>query len=129
MKQKGFEVTQFSQIELIYNRLLNLITEISSLIKDEEYSMASEKVELQEKLVKQFASAQKTVNLTTEEKNKIQTMETTIREKNDTMLADLQKLRAELAGEVKETKSKIKLSSAYEPQPMKRQGDLIDISE
>lgn len=122
-------MTQFSQIELIYNRLLNLINEISSLIKDEEYSAASSKVELQNKLIKQFTSARKTVNVTTEEENKIQTMETTIKEKNDIMLADLQKLRAELAGEVKDTKNKIKLSSAYEPQPMKRQGDLIDISE
>lgn len=121
-------MTQFSQIELIYNRLLNLTTEISSLIKDEEYSAASEKVELQNKLLKQFSSARKTVNLTTEEENKIQTMETTIREKNDVMLADLQKLRTELAGEVKETKGKIKLNSAYE-QTTKRQGDLIDISE
>lgn len=121
-------MTQFSQIELIYNRLLNLITEIESLIKDEEYSAACAKLKLQNKLVKQFASAQKTVNLTTEEENKIQTMETTIREKNDAMLADLQKLRTELAGEVKETKSKIKLNSAYE-QTTQRQGDLIDISE
>ncbi len=121
-------MTQFSQIELIYKRLLNLITEISSLVKDEEYSAASAKVELQNNLVKQFASAVKTVRLTSEDENKIQTMETTIREKNDAMLADLQKLRTELAGEVKETKSKVKLNSAYE-QSVERHGDLIDISE
>lgn len=121
-------MTQFSQIELIYNRLVNLLSEISSLIKDEDYITASSKVELQNKLIIQFASTRKTVNLTADEEIKIQKMETDIKEKNDTMLADLQKLRTELAGEVKETKGKIKLNSAYE-HPIERQGDLIDITE
>lgn len=121
-------MTQFSQIELIYNQLSNLLNEISSLIKDEEYSLASSKIQLKDKLVKQLAAAQKTVNFTAQEKTKMQTMEATIREQNDTMLADLQKLRTELAVEVKETKNKIKLNSAYE-HPAERHGNLIDISE
>lgn len=121
-------MTQFSQIELIYNQLINLLTEVSSLIKDEEYSIASSKIAKKDKLVKQLSIAKKTANLSSEEETKMQQMETTIKEKNDTMLADLQKLRTELAGEVKETKSKIKLNSAYD-QTTKRQGDLIDISE
>lgn len=122
-------MTQFNQIELIYNQLTNLLNEISSLIKDEEYSIASSKIGHKDKLVKQLAAAKNTVNFTAQEEIKMQTMETTIKEKNDTMLADLQKLKTELASEVKENKNKIKLSSAYDQQPMKRQGDLIDISE
>lgn len=121
-------MTQFNQIELIYNQLINLLNEISSLIKDEEYSIASSKIGHKDKLVKQLAAAKNTVDFTAQEELKMQTMETTIKEKNDTMLADLQKLKTELASEVKENKNKIKLNSAYE-QTTKRQGDLIDISE
>lgn len=121
-------MTQFGQIELIYNQITNLLSEISSLIKDEEYSIASSKIAHKDKLIKQLSIAKKTTKLSAQEELKMKTMETTIKGKNDKMLAELQKLRTELAGEVKETKNKIKLNSAYE-HTIERQGDLIDISE
>lgn len=122
-------MTQFSQIELIYNRLLNLINEIESSIKEEEYDAAFGKLNLHDKLIRQLFTAKKTAALNADEISKMQTMETTIKEKNDAILADLKRLRAETASQVDTTKKKVKLSSAYEHQSDERQGDLIDISE
>lgn len=122
-------MTQFSQIELIYNQLLSLVNEITALIENEEYEDAAAKIENKDKLVKQLAAMKKTVNFTDEEKLKMQRIEDTIKEKNDTMLADLKKVREELAKEVNSNKKKIKLNSAYDKQQSNRQGAIIDISE
>lgn len=122
-------MTQFSQIELIYNQYLNLANEIADLIADEEYDATSAKLEHHDKLIKQLALAKITVKLTETEKLTMQAMETTIQEKTETILANLKKLRVELASEVKTTKEKVKLSSAYDAHADGRQGDLIDISE
>jgi len=122
-------MTQFSQIELIYNQILNLATEITVMVENEEYDAASAKLEHKDKLIWQLSIAKKTVNFTVEENLQMQTMETTIKEKNDAMLANLKKLKAEVAGELNDTKKKIKLGSAYEQQTINRQGDMIDISE
>lgn len=122
-------MTQFSQIELIYNQLLNLVNEITALIENEEYDDAAAKIENKDKLVKQLSAMKKTVNFTNEEKLKMQLIEDTIKEKNDTMLVDVKKVREELAKEVNSTKKKIKLNSAYDKQRPNIQGAMIDISE
>jgi len=122
-------MTQFSQIELIYNQILNLANEITALVENEEYDIASAKLEHKDKLVGQLSVAKKTVNLTVEENSQMQTMERMIKEQNDTMLVDLQKLKVEVAGELNTTKKKVKLSSAYDHHVDNRQGDMIDISE
>lgn len=122
-------MTQFSQIELIYNQFLNLSKEIETFTENEEYDFASEKVELKNNLIKQILNAKKTVKLSEEEKIKMHTMESTIKEKNDTMLAKITKLREEVGSEVKTNKQKIKLSSAYDQLASPEQGNMIDISE
>ena len=121
-------MTQFNQIELIYNQFLNLANEIEVMIENEEYDFASAKVEQKNNLIKQLSSAKKTVKFSENETLKMQTMETTIKEKNDTMLANVKQLRAQLEGEVKTTKKKVKLGSAYD-QTVTNQGNMIDISE
>jgi hypothetical protein len=122
-------MTQFNQIELIYNQILNLTNEIAVMIENEEYDIASTKLQHKDKLVGQLSIAKKTVNFTAKENLQMQAIEKTIKEKNDTMLADLQKLKVEVASELNATKTKVKLSSAYDHQADNRQGDMIDISE
>ena len=122
-------MTQFSQIELIYNQFLNLSNEIEAMIEDEDYESASEKVELKNSLIKQLSNAKNTAKLSETQTLKMQTMEKTIKEKNDIMLANITKLKTEIEGEVKTNKQKIKLSSAYDQLPTAEQGNMIDISE
>lgn len=121
-------MTQFSQLELIYNRILNLVNEITVMIENEEYSLASDKLEHKNKLIKQLSNTAKTVNFTKEESLHMQEMESVIREKDKNMLDDLQKLKDETAKKINTTNNKIKLSSAYEP-PADRQGFMIDITD
>lgn len=121
-------MTQFSQIELIYNQFSNLVSEIDILIEKEEYADAADKIEYKDNLIKQLSNAKKTVNFTNEEKLKMQSFENTIREKNNAMLANLNKLRTEIANEMNSTKKKIKLNSAYD-QNISGQGAMIDFSE
>lgn len=122
-------MTQFSQIELIYNQFLNLSSEIEVMIEKEEYESASEKVEQKSNLIKQLSNAKKTAKLSENEALKMQAMETTIKEKNDIMLTNLQKLRTQVESEVKTNNKKIKLNSAYDQLPIAEQGNMIDISE
>lgn len=122
-------MTQFSQIELIYNQFLNLSNEIDAMIENEEYNLAAEKIELKNSLIKQLSNAKKTTQLNEEEKLKMQTIETSIKEKNDAWLNNLTKLKIQLASEVKTNKQKIKLNSAYDQLAPSGQGNMIDISE
>ena len=121
-------MTQFNQIELIYNQFLNLSNEIAVMIEKEEYDAATAKLESKDNLVKQLAMAKKTVKFSNEEKLKMQSIENVIQEKDKNMLEHLKKLRFEVADELKATKKKHKLSSAYE-RPIDKQGAIIDIEE
>lgn len=122
-------MTQFSQVELIYNQFLNQVNEIDELIKNEEYDYAVAKMENKDKLIKQLSAMKKTVDFADEQKVKMQLIESTIKEKNDIMLAELKKTRDKLAQEVDTNKKKIKLNSAYDKQKIDLQGAMIDISE
>ena len=121
-------MTQFNQIELLYNQFLNLVNEITIMIEQEEYDAAAAKFKRKDNLVKQLAMVKKTVKFSEEEKLKMQSIENVIQEKDKNMLEHLTKLRDEVAVELKVTKKKHKLSSAYE-RPIDRQGGIIDIEE
>jgi hypothetical protein len=121
-------MTQFNQIELIYNQFLNVVNEIAVMIEKEEYEAAAAKFERKDNLIKQLSMAKKTIKFTGEEKLKMQSIEDEIRESDKNMLEHLTTLRAKMADELKVTKKKLKLSSAYE-RPANRQGAIVDIEE
>jgi len=121
-------MTQFNQIELIYNQILNLVNEIAVMVEKEEYDAAAAKFEHKDKLVKQLSMTKKTVKFSEEEKLKMQSIENVIKETDENMLENLKKLRVEVANELKITKKRLKLSSAYE-RSTKRKGAIIDIEE
>lgn len=122
-------MTKFSQLELIYNQFVNLSNELNTLIEDEEYDYVIEKLPHKDKLIKKLLNAKKTANLTKEENEKIELIEKSIREKETKTLNNLKKLQDELAIEIKATKSKVKIGSAYAIEPENEHGIMIDISE
>lgn len=122
-------MTQFAQLEMIYTQFVNLINEINIMIDNEEYDFAIQKLPQKDKLLKKLLNTKKTVNLTQEERQKIELIEQTIKEKETRTLNDLKKLQNEIAKEISSTKSKVKIGSAYALQAENDQGAIIDISE
>lgn len=122
-------MTQFSQLELIYNQFLNLLKEIDIFIENEEYEAAVDKLEHKDNLLKKLILTKKTVNFTPEEQQKIQLIEQEIREKEKKALDNLEKLQNDVAIELSSTKAKVKINSAYTIQSEAVESTFIDISE
>lgn len=122
-------MTQFSQIELLFNQYLNLSKEIDNSIQNEEYFEAEEKIESRGKLVKKIYLAQKTAKLDEEQKQKFQSIKQKIEEIQNNQIKSLTQLREQTGIELKKTKGKVKVNIAYDLSPTKIKGSLVDITE
>lgn len=122
-------MTQFGQLELIYNQVINLIGEINSLIEMGDYESANQKIEDKDNLIKKLLLVSKTVNFTVEERQKIDLLNQQIKDDAQNNIISLEKLRDELGEELEKTKKKVKINSAYAGTSQEKQGELIDISE
>lgn len=122
-------MTQLEQLELICNQYFNLADKINTLIEEEEYEEILENVNYKDSLIKKFFIAKKTVKLTAEQKQTYDKIEQQIKENEENTLNYLIKIHEELGKELKITNNKVKISSAYDPTPVKRHGNLIDFSE
>lgn len=122
-------MTQFNDLELIYNQFFNLTEEINDMIDKEDYRSAVLELKHKDNLVKKLLMARKTVVVTDEQKQKLDLMEKRITDNEHKILIALEKLREEVGEAIKITKKKVKVSSAYSSYSHERQGSMIDISE
>lgn len=122
-------MTQFKDFELICNQYFNLISEISSMIQEEQYETVIEKMEYKNKLIKKLFLAKKTVQLTEEEKEKTNLIEQKIRDYEAKTLSSLEELHKKIGEELKNANKQVKINSAYSIQVEDEHGVLINISE
>lgn len=122
-------MTQFEHLELLYNQFLNLIDEINSLIRNEEYESAVEKLEHKNKLINKIVIARKTVNFTDEQMKEASLIERNIEEKERESLIHLKKIQNEVGEEINNIKKKVKINAAYTIKIEEQQGDIVDILE
>lgn len=122
-------MTQFSQIELLFNQYLNLSKEIDKSIQDEDYFEAEEKIESRGKLVKKIYLAQKTAKLDEEQKQKFKSLTQQMEDIQNNQIKSLTQLREQTGIELKNTKGKVKINTAYDLSTTKIKGSLVDITE
>lgn len=122
-------MTEFKDFELICNQYLNLITEISSMIAEEDYEKVLDKIEYKNELIQKLFLAKRTVQFTDGEREKTELMELKIREHEEKTLNSLEILHKEVGNELKKINKKVKINSAYTGQNEENQGVLINISE
>lgn len=122
-------MTEFAQLELIYNQFMNLTAEINTLIEKEDYSAAVGKLEHKNKLIKKISNARKTVNFTDDEREKARLIEKKIKETEQETLIFLKKLQDHLVEEIHNTNKKIKINKAYTVKSDEIHGEFIDISD
>jgi len=122
-------MTQFKDLELLYNQFSNLTDEISSMIELEEFELISNKVNYKERLMTRIANAKKTTKLTEEEQEKTLLMEKTLREKEHANIEALEKMQAAVGLELRKSRNKLKVNHAYETTSREKQGVFIDIEE
>lgn len=122
-------MTEFKDLELIYNQFFNLTDEISKMIKNEDYGSAISKLKDKDKLISKILSARKTVDFTEEQSQKLSEMEKIISENEHEILSSLEKLHDEVGEAIKMTKKKVKINSAYTMPSDKEQGRIVDFSE
>lgn len=122
-------MTQFENLEILYNQFFNLTDEIRQLIEKEEYAAASEKIEYKEQLIIKLVNTKKTVKCTEEEKLKMIEFEEKIKEKDKENIEFLTSLREDLKEQLTVTKQKIKVSSVYRKNAEQKTGIFCDLSE
>lgn len=123
-------MTTFENFELLYKQFLNLTMEINKIIEEGDYEIASLKINDKNRLIDRLANVENTVNFTAEERQKIDLMNQKISEDNITQLEFLKKLLEETGKELKNTKKKIKINSAYSLTMSEgKEGSILDISE
>lgn len=122
-------MTQYANLELLYNQFFNLAEEIKQMIEKEEYEDAILKLSYKEKLMKKLSVTKKTVIFTEEETAKLHQIEQKLQEKELENLDYLNKLRNEMGQKLKNTNSKVKMNSAYGVYSKETSGVYVDISE
>lgn len=122
-------MTQFNDLELLYNQFFNLTDEITSMIEHEEYQLISDKLSYKERLLTRLANAKKTTQLSEEEKEKTQLMEQVLREKEQANISTLIKMQEVVGKELRLSRNKLKVNNAYEVTEKENQSVFIDIEE
>jgi len=122
-------MTQFEQLELLYNQFSNLSDEIKKLIEKEEYNVAFDKLKYKDKLLKKLVNAKRTVNCNEDERKILQLIETKLKEKDQENIKFLIVLKEKVREELKITTKKVKVNTAYEKNSEKKTGVLFDSSE
>ena len=122
-------MTNFENLELIYNQFFNLADEINVMIENEDYSAAIVKLKYKDKLIKKFLTTKKTVELSIEDRRKLTLMEKKLNSKEQNNINFLSKLHKEVGEELKDTNKKLKMNTAYEIKAEHNSGVFVDLSE
>lgn len=122
-------MTQFENLELIYNQFFNLADEVKCLIDREEFDAAIERIQYKDKLIKKLIATKKTVNFTPVDEEKIYAIEKKLQAKEQENILLLQQLQDELSKKLKNNKQNVKVHSAYSMNKDKQHGFLVDLSE
>lgn len=122
-------MTQFQNLELLYNQLLNLADEIKMMVDKEQYEEAVEKMQYKDKLIKKLINTKKTVDFSAEDQQKLELIEKRLQEKEQNNIELANKIFEEMGESLNKTKKKVKISSAYSVQNETKRGIFVDISE
>jgi len=122
-------MTQFEQLERLYNQFSKLADEIEFMIDNEEYNEAVLRLQYKDSLIKQLKLVKKTVSLDEETKAKMLLMEEALVKREKQNIEKFSKLRDEVANELNKTKKNVKLNNAYTKTSIHKQGSLMDFSE
>lgn len=122
-------MTQFQNLELLYNQLLNLADEIKMMVDKEQYEEAVEKMQYKDKLIKKLINTKKTVVFLPEDQEKLELIEKRLQEKEQNNIELANRIFKEMGENLNKTKSKVKISSAYSVQNETNRGIFVDITE
>lgn len=122
-------MTQFSQVELLYNQFLNLSDEIINLIQSDLPDDAMEKLEEKDKLFKKIINARKTLKCSNEEFERLSEIENRIKVKEQESIKYFTKLRQDIEEELQKTKQKTKVVFAYKKNSENETGNICDFEE
>lgn len=122
-------MTQMETLELLGNQILQLAAEIKKMIISEDYQGVEDKLEYKENLISKFVNAKKTTEQSPEDEQRINLLIEKIREQEHANITLLKELRHSGEGELKNTKDKIKINSAYEIHDENNQGQYFDLIE
>jgi len=122
-------MTQFESLELLYNQFNNLSDEIKDMVKNEEYSDLSTKLEDKDKLINKIMNARKTVIIADEDKSKLEAMDKQLMEKDRENLVFASQVHKELGDELKNANKHVKMNNAYEQLPEETSGVYVNLSE
>lgn len=122
-------MTEYKQLEILYNQFSNLTDEIQILIKNGEYNELMRKLEHKSKLLDKLYLTKKTVIFTDDEMKKSKLMEQNLRDKDELNISLIEKLKTELGVELNATNKQVMVNSAYTIVADDNKGTVFDITE
>lgn len=122
-------MTNFEQVELLYNQFSNLSDEIRELAEKEDYVAAFERLGLKDNLTKELIRAKKTIKCSEDERKILQTTEKNLQEKDKENIRILTLIKEKMRAELNVTKKKVKMNSAYNNNPENQAGTFFDTIE
>lgn len=123
-------MSQYNQILLFYNQLLNMADEISGMIEKELFDDILTKIQSHERIATQIRLIKRCTEFSTEEQEEIKRLELLIKEKEKNNIECLQKNMNDVKKELDNLKIKNKIVNAYTQDTSQReQGSIIDIED
>ena len=122
-------MTQFANLELLYNQFFNLADEIKTMIDKEEYNEAIIKLKYKDELMKKLSVTKKTVVFSDEDTARLHQIEQKLHDKDLENISYLSKLRNEMGQKLQNTNKKVKMNSAYDMHSKNTSGVFVDVSE
>ena len=120
---------QFEQIKLLYNQLLNSVTEVKAYINREEFDDAISKENYIATLVQKINFLKKTVNLQDEELNILKEISDKITEIQNDNIQHIENSKQLITQQIKNLNNKDKLSAKYTIDSEQNSGSICDYSD
>jgi len=108
-------MSQFEQLKMYYNQLLNIALEIKDLINSENYNEVMTKLTYREGIIRQVRIMKRYVNFDTEQKKEIEDIVDKLKEIEEANIYRLQSEKMQVKKELMVASQTAKLKTLYDP--------------
>jgi hypothetical protein len=122
-------VSQFEQLKLFYNQLLNIAIQEENCVSLGDYDELADLLKRKNKIVEDAVIIKKMNTFSPEEKNELLDLEQKFTKKEEENIKKFTEIKNELGLKLRQTGKDLKVKSAYAKAKKEKQGSILDFSE
>lgn len=122
-------MSQYDQLKLLYNQLINLTEEENKLVEAKAYQEIDSMLVYKAKLIRRVVVLKNMIEFTPHEAEEFSQIEQKYKQNEERNIQKFSKIKDELGLKLKNTQKNINLKSAYAKEKKERQGSLLDYTE